>query len=89
MLLYDGYEKYVARFHNGKEQWNRPAVLMNRAKLFESTMGSQLFLLQISAIWLIPLRALKRFFPDPPSGSVTPSRTRTRCGIVIDLRSER
>ena len=34
-----------------------------------SRLGSQLFLFQISAIRLIPLCALKRFFLNPPSGS--------------------
>lgn len=52
-------------------------------------LGSQLFLLQISAIWLIPLRGLKKFSFEPPGGWVTPSRTRTHFGIVIDVSSER
>src|ERR1035438_1855227 len=55
----------------------------------ESTAGSQLFLFRISAILLIPLRGLQGFFLEPPSGSVTPSRTRTHFGFIIDVTSER
>ena len=35
-------------------------------------MGSQLFLFQISALLLIPLRALKSFSLEPASGSGEP-----------------
>lgn len=56
---------------------------------FESKVGSQLFLFQISAILLIPLRALKTFFLQPPSGPVSPSWTRTHFGAVTYVSSER
>ena len=52
---------------------------------FESALGSQILLFHISAIRLIPLRTLERLAREPLSESVTPSRTRTRFRIVIDI----
>jgi hypothetical protein len=56
---------------------HKAEAVRKRVVRFESYLGRQLLMFQISAIWLIPLRGLKRFFLEPPSGSVTPPRTRT------------